>query len=205
VDQTIAAEPRGPIVISRPAAIIVLLWLAMIVELGVLAVAVGWAPNAPVSRVLDALLWPGSLVALVVLGALPRRGGLLLGLLGGLLVGLTYAIVVSVLPDAQMPLDPPTAANRVYSIIEAVWMTPILGVGLAGIGLGIRRLVLRGEPSSPADFEQDDDAESDRQNANDLFGSSNQGYVPVGLAMVAGAAVSLAVSAASQDLTPSPH
>jgi hypothetical protein len=205
----LGVEHHRPVDIGRPGGVFVLVWSALIVELGILAMAVGWVPGAPVSGILAALLWPGSLVAFVALGALPRRGGLLLGLVGGLLVGLTCAIVVSVLPDALLPLNPPTAANRVYTIIQAVWATPVVGMALAVVGIGLRRAVLGritnrlGTLSEPvrtaAVAEPLPGPGRTPPGSGNLPAPSPAGYAPVGLAIAAGAAVSLAVVAASSE------
>jgi hypothetical protein len=215
VDHTVDIEHRRPVEIGRPGGVVVLVWSALIIELGILAMAVGWVPGAPVSAILAALLWPGSLVAFVALGALPRRGGLLLGLVGGLLVGLTCAIVVSVLPDALLPLSPPTVANRVYTIIQAVWATPVVGMALAAVGIGLRRVVLRriaaGTPTTgaPVRTAAVNDAfarrETESPGVRNVSAGSTSGYAPVGLAIAAGAAVSLAAVRASSERTPAPR
>jgi hypothetical protein len=215
MDQTADLGNRGPVSIGRPGRIIVLVWSALIVELGILAIAVGWAPGSPVSRILEALLWPGSLVAFVALGALPRRGGLLLGLAGGLLVGLTCAIVVSVLPETLLPLDPATPANRVFTIIQAVWATPIVGMALGAVGIGLRQVLVsrvlglaRGtRDAAPARVRAESwgGGESVPDGDEHRFAPSNPGQAPVGLAIAAGAAVSLAVASASSELRPAPR
>lgn len=198
--------------IGRLGGVIVLVWSALIIELGILAMAVGWVPGAPVSAILAALLWPGSLVAFVALGALPRRGGLALGLVGGLLVGLTCAIVISILPDALLPLNPPTAATRVYTIIQAVWVTPVVGMALAAVGIGLRRAVtgriVRRMQTPGAHIRPAVLAESLPRRGPSSRGpgkgaaTAASGYAPVGLAIAAGAAVSLAPVAAPADRTP---
>src|SRR4051812_25088056 len=86
VDGLQGAVPHRPVEMSRVVGLAVLVWAALIVELGFLAVALGWAPGGPVSPLLDVLLWPGSAVVLVLLGAMARRGGLVLGAAGGLLI-----------------------------------------------------------------------------------------------------------------------
>jgi hypothetical protein len=206
VETATVAGYRGPIEINRPGGIVALLWAGLVVEAGFLAMAVGWAPDGPVTQILNLLLWPGSLLALVVLGALPRRGGLLLGLIGGLLVGLTCAIVLATLPSAQLPLEPPSTANRVYSIIEAVWALPIAGMALAAVGIGARRLVtgqwrrdreLRSASRTTHRFAAAvfaDNGEGDRQS-----GAAAPAFVPMGLAMAAGAATSSIRATAARD------
>ena len=127
----------------------ILVWAAVIVATALGAVAFDWHEGGPFSLIANLVLWPGSALALIVIGARPVRGGALVAAACGTLIGITCAIVVALVPDARLPIAP-GEANRWYYIVEALGMAPAIGLALGMLGVGIRTMVVEAAQSVAA-------------------------------------------------------
>lgn len=145
----IGSGRRTAVEIGTVARRIVLSWAAVIVSTGLGALAFGWHEGGSFSLVANVVLWPGSAVALIVIGALPVRGGALVAAGAGTLIGITCASVVALLPDARLPITPGDA-HRWYYIVEALGMAPAIGLILGMLGVGIRTMVIEAAQSIAA-------------------------------------------------------
>ena len=127
----------------------ILAWAAAIVTTGLLTLAFGWHQGGSFTLIANIALWPGSALALIVIGALPVRGGALVAAGCGTLIGITCASVVALLPEGRLPI-PPGEAQRWYYIVEALGMAPAIGLVLGMLGVGIRTMVVEGAQSIAA-------------------------------------------------------
>lgn len=124
----------------------ILAWAGVIVATGLGVLAFGWHEGGSFSLIANLVLWPGSALALIVIGGLPARGGALVAAGCGILIGITCASVVALLPDARLPIAP-GEANRWYYIVEALGMAPAIGLVLGMLGVGIRTMVVEAAQS----------------------------------------------------------
>jgi hypothetical protein len=145
----IARVRRTAVEIGTVARRVVLCWAVAIVATGVGALAFGWHEGGSFSLVANLVLWPGSAAALIVIGALPIRGGALVAAGCGTLIGITCASVVALLPDARLPIAP-GEAHRWYYIVEALGIAPAIGLILGMLGVGIRTMVVEAAQSIAA-------------------------------------------------------
>jgi uncharacterized RDD family membrane protein YckC len=111
-------------------------WMAIVLFTGALTLIFGWQEHGAITPVTNLLLWPGSVLPILVLSALAMRGGVIVGAACTAFVGVTCAVVVLALPDAKLPVGP---AYRQHYIIEAIGTSAVVGLVIGAVGVGLRR------------------------------------------------------------------
>ena len=127
--------------LSAPARRFILGWAALVLVVAGLTLAQGWHAESPIGPLANLVIWPGSVPVLIVIGALPRRGGVLVAAGCATFIGVTCAALVALLPDASLPIDAGQGQRWRY-IVEALGMSPLIGLLLGVVGVGIRTMTV---------------------------------------------------------------
>jgi hypothetical protein len=127
--------------LSSTARRVILAWAALVLAVAGLTLAVGWHAGSPIGPLADLVIWPGSVPVLILIGALPRRGGALVAAGCATFIGVTCAALVALLPDASLPIDAGEGQRWQY-IVEALGISPLIGLLLGVVGVGLRTMTL---------------------------------------------------------------
>jgi hypothetical protein len=120
---------------------LILAWAALVLVVAGLTLAFGWHPDGAWSTIAHLVIWPGSAPVLIVIGALPRRGGALVAAGCGTFIGVTCAVLATLLPDSGLPIAG-GEAQRWHYIVEALGISPLVGLLLGVMGVGLRTMIL---------------------------------------------------------------
>ena len=120
---------------------LILAWAAVVLVVAGLTLAFGWQRGGGFSPITNLVIWPGSVVALIVIGALPSRGGALVAAGCGTFIGVTCAVLVTLMPDASLPIVSGEAQRWNY-VVEALGIAPLIGLLLGVVGVGLRTMTL---------------------------------------------------------------
>jgi hypothetical protein len=132
---------RHAVELSPRARTLIFAWATAVLVVAGFTLALGWHDGSAVGSLANLVIWPGSVPVLIVIGALPSRGGALVAAGCATFIGLTCAALVTLLPDASLPIEA-GHAQRWHYIVEALGISPLIGLLLGVIGVGLRTMTL---------------------------------------------------------------